>query len=78
MPHFVGFDAGAGIGGVFQSHSPAAKSMAYIYSADVPASIAAIEAAGGSRMGDPMPVPGMGTFGYFSDISGTVMGLIGP
>ncbi|MBP7621526.1 MAG: hypothetical protein KA745_11205, partial [Gemmatimonadales bacterium] len=78
MPHFVGFDAGAGIGGVFQSHTPVAKSMAYIYSADVAASIAAIEAAGGKRMGDPMPIPGMGTFGYFTDISGTAMGLIGP
>ena len=78
MPHFVGFDAGAGIGGVFQSHTPVAKSMAYIYSADVAASIAAIEAAGGKRMGDPMAIPGMGTFGYFTDVSGTAMGLIGP
>ena len=78
MPHFVGFDAGAGIGGVFQSHTPVAKSMAYIYSADVGASIAAIETAGGKRMGDPMAIPGMGTFGYFTDVSGTTMGLIGP
>lgn len=78
MPHFVGFDAGAGIGGVFQSHTPVAKSMAYLYSADVAASIVAIEAAGGTRMGDPMPIPGMGTFGYFTDVSGTAMGLIGP
>lgn len=78
MPHFVGFDAGAGIGGVFQSHTPVAKSMAYIYAADVHTSIAAIEAAGGKRMGDPMAIPGMGAFGYFTDVSGTAMGLIGP
>ena len=78
MPHFVGFDAGAGIGGVFQAHTPVGKSMAYSYSADVAASIAAIEAAGGKRMGDPMAIPGMGTFGYFTDVSGTAMGLIGP
>jgi predicted enzyme related to lactoylglutathione lyase len=78
MPHFVGFDPGAGIGGVFQSHTPVAKSMAYIYSADVSTTIAAIEAAGGKRMGDPMAIPGMGTFGYFTDVSGTAMGLIGP
>jgi predicted enzyme related to lactoylglutathione lyase len=78
MPQFLGFDPGAGIGGVFQSHTPATPAMAYIYVADVAAKIAEIEAAGGRRMGDPMPVPGLGMFGYFTDPSGTAMGLIGP
>jgi hypothetical protein len=37
-----------------------------------------IEAAGGKRTADPMSAPGMGTFGYFTDPSGTHMGPIGP
>jgi predicted enzyme related to lactoylglutathione lyase len=78
MPHYMGFDPGAGIGGVFQSHTPVAKAMTYVYASDVPATVQAVEAAGGARMGDPMAMPGMGTFGYFSDVSETVIGLIGP
>lgn len=78
MPHYVGFDPGIGIGGVFQSHTPVAKAMVYVYAADVGATIAAVERAGGARMGDPMAMPGMGTFGYFGDVGGTAMGLIGP
>jgi uncharacterized protein len=77
MPSFVAFDAGAGIGGVFQSHTPVAPSMAYVYVEDVAATLAAIDANGGQRMGDAMALPGMATFGYFSDPSGTAMGLIG-
>jgi predicted enzyme related to lactoylglutathione lyase len=78
MPQFIGFDPGAGIGGVFQSHTPAAPVMVYVYVDDVAATLAAIEAAGGRRLADPMAMPGMGTFGYFTDVSGTAMGLIGP
>lgn len=78
MPQFVAFDPGAGIGGVFQSHTPALPAVAYVYVADVSATLAAIDAAGGKRQGEPMAMPGMGTFGYFSDPSGTTMALIGP
>ena len=78
MPQFVAFDPGAGIGGVFQSHTPALPAVAYIYVADAASSLTAIEAAGGQRQGDAMSMPGMGTFGYFKDPSGTTMGLIGP
>lgn len=78
MPAYTAFDAGAGVGGVFQSHTASLPALAYVYVADVAARIAEIEAAGGKRMGDPMPLPGMGTFGYFKDPSGTAMGLIGP
>jgi predicted enzyme related to lactoylglutathione lyase len=78
MPAYVAFDPGAGIGGVFQSHTPALPAVAYIYSSDVKASLAAIDAAGGVRLGDAMSMPGMGTFGYFKDPSGSSMGLIGP
>lgn len=78
MEHYMAFDAGAGIGGVFQSHTPAAPAVAYVYVDDVVATIARIEASGGQRLGDPMAMPGMATFGYFKDPSGTTMGLIGP
>ena len=78
MPHFVAFDPGAGVGGVFQSHSPQAPAMTYIYVTDVAATLTAIDANGGKRMAEPMSMPGMGTFGYFTDASGSSMGLIGP
>ena len=78
MPQFVGFDPGAGICGVFQSHTPALPAVAYVYVANVDASLTDIVAAGGIKTGGPMAVPGLGTFGYFTDPSGTHMGLIGP
>lgn len=77
MPHFVAFDPGAGIGGVFQSHTPALPAVPYVYVADVKATLASITASGGQPLGDPMAMPGMATFGYFKDPSGTSMGLIG-
>lgn len=78
MPQYVMFDPGAGIGGVFQSHTPALSALAYLYVTDVGATLDRIEAHGGKRTAQPMSAPGMGTFGYFADPSGTNMGLIGP
>ena len=78
MPQYMAFDPGAGIGGVFQSHTPALPAVAYVYVDDVAAMLTAIDAAGGKRQGDAMHMPGMGTFGYFTDPSGTTMALIGP
>ncbi len=78
MAQYMAFDPGAGVGGVFQSHTPALPALAYVYVADVGATLTAIDAAGGKRTGDAMPMPGMGCFGYFADPSGTAMGLIGP
>jgi predicted enzyme related to lactoylglutathione lyase len=78
MPGYMLFDAGAGIAGVFQSHTPALPAVAYLYVEDVKAKLAALEKAGGQRMGDPTSMPGMGMFGYFTDPTGTPMGLIGP
>jgi predicted enzyme related to lactoylglutathione lyase len=77
MPQYVAFDPGAGVGGVFQSHTPSNPAVAYVYSSDVRAAIARVERAGGRRNGEPMAVPGMATFGYFTDPSGTLMGIIG-
>ena len=77
MPQYMAFDPGAGVAGIFQSHTPAMPAVAYIYAADVGSKLAEIEAAGGQRMGEPMRIPGTGCFGYFKDPSGTSMGLIG-
>ncbi len=77
MPGYLMFDAGAGIGGVVQSHTPATRGLAYIHVADVAATLAVITDAGGTALGPPMPLPGMTTFGYFTDPSGTAMGLMG-
>ncbi|MCC7479416.1 VOC family protein [bacterium] len=78
MPQYMMFNAGGGISGVFQGHTAVAQSMPYIYVDDVRAKIAQIEAAGGKSLAEPASMPGMGTFGYFTDPSGTAMGLIGP
>ena len=78
MPSFVAFDPGAGIGGVFQSHTPSLPAVAYVYVADVRATLDAAVAAGATREGEATSLPGFGTFGYFKDPSGTTMGLIGP
>ncbi|HEX3150566.1 MAG TPA: VOC family protein [Gemmataceae bacterium] len=77
MPQYMAFDPGAGIGGVFQSHTPTLPAVAYIYAFDVEAKLAEIEATGGKRLGDAMRLPGIACFGYFKDPSGTSMGLIG-
>ena len=78
MPSFRAFDPGAGICGVFQTHTSVTPAVGYIYSLDVKAALAEIENAGGKRLAEPMSAPGMGTFGYFKDPSGSTMGLIGP
>ncbi len=78
MPQYMAFDPGAGVGGVFQSHTPALPAVTYIYTADVEAKLAEIEAAGGQRLGEAMRMPGVACFGYFKDPSGTSIGLIGP
>ena len=78
IPGYMAFDPGAGVGGVFQSHTPTLAGLAYVYVADVGATLIAIDAAGGERVGDAMSMPGLATFGYFKDPSGTTMGLIGP
>jgi DNA polymerase-3 subunit epsilon len=78
MPQFIAFDPGAGITGIFQTHTPTTPAMTYVYTEDVEQKLAEIERAGGQRDGNPIRVPGMGCFGYFKDVSGTELGLIGP
>jgi uncharacterized protein len=42
---------------------------------DIDAALAKVEAAGGSRMGETVPVADMGWAAYFTDTGGNVMGL---
>jgi hypothetical protein len=77
MPGYMSFDPGISIGGVFQGHTPATRAVAYVFVEDVRATLTAIEAAGGKRAGEPMSMSGMATFGYFTDPSGTSVGLMG-
>ena len=78
MGQYMMYDPGAGVGGVFQSHTPATPVMIYVYVTDLAATLERIEAAGGSRLGEPVAMPGMGMFGYFRDSNGIALGLIGP
>lgn len=78
MPQYMAFDPGAGVGGIFQSHTPVLPAVAYIYATAVEAKLVEVAAAAGKRIGEPMRMPGAGCFGYFRDPSGTTMGLIGP
>ena len=74
----MAFVVGCGIGGVVQLQARGLSAVAYLSIADVASTLRAIEAAGGARQGDPMAMPGTGTFGYFTDPSSTTIGLIGP
>jgi predicted enzyme related to lactoylglutathione lyase len=77
LPEYTAFDPGAGVGGVFQSHTPTLPAVAYIFVAHVAEMLDAIDAAGGKRASEAVSIPGLGCFGYFTDPSGTHMGLIG-
>ncbi|MCB1221262.1 MAG: VOC family protein [Planctomycetales bacterium] len=77
-PQYMMYDPGAGVGGVFQGHTPQAPVMIYIYVTDVMAALEKIVASGGKQIGEAAAMPGMGMFGYFSDPNGVVLGLIGP
>jgi predicted enzyme related to lactoylglutathione lyase len=78
MEHYMLYNTGSGIGGVFQGHTPAIPVMPYIWVDDVAAALERIEAAGGKRSADPMVMEGMPVFGYFTDPSGVHVGLLGP
>lgn len=77
LPHSTAFDPGAGITGIWQSHTPSTRALPYIYVASVEQALRDVEQAGGVRRGAPTVVPGMATFGYFTDPSGTPMGVMG-
>lgn len=52
-----------------------ASLMFYIDVADVDAALAAVEAAGGRRLSDRMPIPSVGWMAYFEDTEGNRVGV---
>lgn len=67
---------GEGIGGALTKRSEDISSlMFYIDVDDVDAALAAVEAAGGTRLTDRMPIPTVGWSAFFQDTEGNKVGL---
>ena len=67
---------GEGIGGALTKRSDASASLTfYIAVDDIDAALAAIEAAGGRRLTERMPIPTVGWSALFEDTEGNKVGL---
>lgn len=67
---------GDGIGGALSKRSDEVPSlMFYIDVTDVDAALAAVAAAGGKRLSERMPIPGVGWMAYFEDTEGNRVGV---
>lgn len=72
--------AAAGEGGIpgaitSLGHEPHQYVMVYMEVEDIPATLAAIEAAGGATVIPETPIPDGGTFAWFTDPGGNTLGL---
>lgn len=78
--HYTTFDTGeGGVGGGMNDVSPenpAGRISFYIQTDDVTETLARVEAAGGTIAMPETPIPGTGTFGFFQDPTGNIVGLI--
>jgi len=76
-----GIDTGtsAGIAGHIAAlgHEPHQFTHFYIETDDVAASLKSVEAAGGKTIVPPVPIP-TGTFAWFADVEGNIVGLWKP
>jgi hypothetical protein len=77
MPHYMSFNPGSGVSGVYQNHTPGTKALAYIWADDLDSAVQAVKDNGGKLMGDVINVGWMGRFAYFTAPGGIEMGLIG-
>ncbi|MCA9939465.1 MAG: VOC family protein [Anaerolineales bacterium] len=78
--NYVTFDTG-GLGGGFNPISdgvPAGSVVIYVSTNDIDASLAQVEALGGSIVAPKMPVPGVGVIAWFKDLSGNLLALLQP
>lgn len=67
---------GEGIGGALTMRSDESPSlMFYVEVDDIDAALAAIEAAGGTRLSERMPIPTVGWSAFFLDTEGNRVGL---
>ena len=70
---------GEGIGGALTRRSDDVPSlMFYIEVDDIDGALAAVERAGGVRLGERMPIPTVGWSAFFSDSEGNKVGLFQP
>ncbi len=69
-----------GIGGHINSlgHEPHHYVTFYVEVGDIPACLARAESLGGKTMVPPVEVPEMGTFAWFADLDGNIIGLWKP
>lgn len=67
---------GAGIGGALTKRSDDAPAlMFYIAVDDIDTALGAVEAAGGERLSERMPIPGVGWMAFFGDTEGNRVGV---
>lgn len=71
-------DAGGGIPGHITAlgHEPQHYTMFYVEVEDVKAALAKAESLGGKTLVPPITIPGSGTFAWFSDPEGNMVGLL--
>jgi uncharacterized protein len=76
--HYTTFDTGGVAGGIsdVSEENPAGRISFYIQTDDVTATLKRIEEAGGKVAMPETEIPGTGTFGFFQDPTGNVIGLI--
>ncbi len=67
---------GPGIDGALKARDPEAPGLAFYISVDdVDEALASIEAAGGTRLSERMPIPGVGWMAFFADTEGNRVGV---
>ena len=66
---------GDGSGGALASRANTPAPIFYIAVDDVDTTLAAVEAAGGQKLSERMPVPGMGWMAFFADSEGNRLGV---
>ncbi len=70
---------GEGIGGALTKRSDEVASlMFYIEVDDIDTALQAVETAGGARLSERMPIPGVGWSAFFGDSEGNKVGLFQP
>jgi uncharacterized protein len=75
--NYMAFSPGSGVSGVFQKHTPQAPALAYLWTDDIAAAVAKVQAAGGVLSGGIIDAGDMGHFAYFTEPGGIWIGLIG-
>jgi uncharacterized protein len=79
MEYWTARGEGEGIDGALSKRAPESPGLIfYIQVDDIAATLDAIEAAGGRRLTEPMPIPTMGWSAHFEDSEGNRVGVFQP